>query len=92
MAMNCYLPALLNRMREDIHDFHHVLGCRGSHVLPGLVEEMDTVLVHSLWQVAEPVMPDEPISAVRVFARLLQVQDRSYVQLLELLEDSVLQD
>ena len=86
MTMHCNLPLLYNNAHvEDAHDSHHVLECRGSHVLPAFAETVDPLSIETFWNVTETNIRQNTVSTVRMLSRkskylawLLQIKDSVY--------------
>ena len=70
---------------KNVHDPHHVLKSRASHIFPALVEAMNSMFVKILRNVAKTYIGDDPISTIRVLSGLLQIQNCYDILLFELL-------
>jgi hypothetical protein len=68
-----YLTALTNSQIEQIHDLHHVLEGRRSHVLPALVETPYPMCEKLLRNVAKSHSRHNPIATKGMLTWFLQV-------------------
>jgi hypothetical protein len=64
--MDTYPPSVFESHIENVHNAHHVLEGRTSHIFPAFAETMDTVLIEVFRHVAETYIWNYPISTVRV--------------------------
>lgn len=74
VAVHAHLAALRNGQVEQVHDLHHMLEGRGSHVLPTLVKASDSMGKKLLRDVAEPHSGDDAVCAEGMLSWFLQVE------------------
>ena len=92
MAVNTNSSAFSDAHVEDVHDPHHVLESSTGHVLPTLIETVNSVLVEVFWDVTETNIGDDSVTTVWVLAGFLQIQNCDDFLLLELLVNVELLD
>jgi hypothetical protein len=85
VAVDTNFPAFSDAHVEDVHDPHHVLESSTGHVLPTLIETVNSVLVEVLWDVTETNIRNDSVTTVWVLSRFLQIQNCDDFLLLELL-------
>lgn len=66
MAVDTYPASIFESHIENVHNAHHVLEGRTSHILPAFAETMDAMLIEVFWHVAEANVWNDSISAVRM--------------------------
>ena len=79
MTVHTYFSSIFETHIEKIHYSHHVLKSCTCHVLPTLVETVNSMSIESLRNIAESNFRDDSVSAVRMLSWLLEVEYCSYV-------------